>query len=326
MKRVKTIALLAVFGLLLAATKAQAGGCQPCEPMAPAIAAPCGNCAPPPCPQPSVVERTCYVPTLVTEQRTVTVTKCKPETRERTVTVYHQVPETRTVAIECTVLARETRTRPVTVTVCKPVLRTVEQQCTVMVPHTENREQVRTVCQMVSVKETVTVCEASGHWETRAVASSCGCGGSCGGNCGCGGSCGQACATNCRVWVPELARRQVEVTCMKPSYVQQTYQCPVTVCRPEVRTRTVQVCETQREQVTQQIAYTVCVPQKHVENRQVTTFRCVAEERKEPYTVMVPYQEQHQVQVQVCKMVAQKVQVPACGCAPARAPVCAPCR
>ena len=103
---------------------------------------------------------------------------------------------------------------------------------------------------------------------------------------------------------------------MKQTYEQQTYQYPKIVYQPEVRTRTVQVCEYKAEEVSREEQYTEYVPQKRVRTEHVTFMRSVPDQQHEQYTVMVPYQEQQQVPVQVCRMVARKVAVQtasACG-------------
>ena len=93
------------------------------------------------------------------------------------------------------------------------------------------------------------------------------------------------------------------VTCMKPVLVCEPCTYQVCVCKPEMQTRQVQVCEYQTEQATRQVPCTVCVPQKRIVSQQVTTYKCVAEQQKQQYTVMVAYQEQQQVQVPVCHAV-----------------------
>jgi hypothetical protein len=178
-----------------------------------------------------------------------------------------------------------------------------------MVPQTETRQATQTVCRMIAATENRTICEASGHWETRPIQTTCcssGCGSACG---GCAPAVTQ-CA--CQVWIPETIQKQIQVTVMKPTYEQVPYQYQVTVCHPETRTSSYQVCEYQPEQKTRQISCTVCVPKTRTVAEQVTTYRCVAEQKTRPYTVMVSYQEQQQIQVPVCKMVSQTIKVPVC--------------
>ena len=267
--------------------------------------------------QPQLTERTIQVPQWVTENRTITVTRCRPETRERTFTVTRCIPETQDREEQYTVMVPETRTRSIEFTVMRPTFRNVEQQYTVMVPHTERRQATRTVCRMVAEQQTRTICQNSGHWEQREVHTTAYAGTSVG-NCS-GGSCGDACQpcpTQCKqsVWVPETIQRQVQVTVMRPVFEQQPYEYNVAVCKPETRTRTFQVCEYRPEKQTREEQFTVCVPQQRTRTFQVTSFRNVSEDRKEQYTVMVPHREQQQIQVQVCRMVEQKIQVPASLC------------
>jgi hypothetical protein len=54
-------------------------------------------------------ERTVLVPTTVMEHQTITVTKCRPETRQETFTEYHNVPETQTVQRQYTEMVSETQ-------------------------------------------------------------------------------------------------------------------------------------------------------------------------------------------------------------------------
>jgi hypothetical protein len=125
---------------------------------------------------------------------------------------------------------------------------------------------------------------------------------------GCG-SCAPQMIKQCvQVWVPNIVREQRTCTVMRTRFVQQTYEYPVTLCRAETRTRTVQVCENVAEQVTNDVPVTICVPEKRTKTSDVTKYKCVTETQKQSYTVMVPTQEQRQVQVNVCKMVPQTIQ------------------
>ena len=139
-----------------------------------------------------------------------------------------------------------------------------------------------------------------------------------------GSSCAPACpppmVKQCvNVWVPNIVQEQVTRTVMRTKFVPQTYDYQVTLCRPEQRTRTVQVCDRVAEQVTTEVPVTICVPEKRTKTCEVTKYKCVTETQKQTHTVMVPSQEQRQVQVQVCKMVPktiqQTVQVWVSGCA-----------
>lgn len=280
-----------------------------------------------------VVTNTIYVPTSVTETRKVVECVMKPETRERSYTVTKRVPYTETLTQEYVVMVQKTQMRKVTQTVYKPVTKEVTQAFTVMVPHQEMRQGVRQVPVCEPVTYTRTVCVDRGHWETRTIQVPCvGYGYGYGYRRGCGGcgSCG-SCApppmtTQCiRVWVPSIVHEQVQQTVLQTKLVPQNYQYAVTVCKPEQRTRTVQVCETVAEQVTREVPETICVPEKRTRTYDVTKYKCVNETKSEQYTVMVPTKVEREVQVQVCRMVPKEVQqtirvwVPGCA-VPVEAP------
>jgi len=298
------VLIVAVAVLLAAATTAEAGrhGGRGCATCAPATCAPACQ----PCVTYQQVERTVLVPTLVTEMRTISVTKCRPEVRQHTYTVMRQVPETKQVSYEYTVLVPENRVRTEQFTVCVPVQRIVERPYTVNVPYTETRTATRTVCKMVPETVMQTVYECSGHWEERCVNAPAPCAPA---TCAPATCCPQTCCApiTCRVWVPETIAKQVPVTCMKPVSVQEQFNYNVTLCRAEQRVEQVTVCEYKQEIRTREVPYTVCVPQKRVATQNVTTMRCVPEQRTSEYTVMVPYQEEQQIPVQVCKYVPQTI-------------------
>lgn len=318
---------------------AEAGRCGHCRTAG--TYGPCQTeaCAPAcaPC-EPQMVEKTVMVPQMVTETRTVNVTKYREETRERTYTVHRKVMETNAVEREYTVMVPEQRTKTVTYAVRKPVYETKTAEYTVRVPHQEVRQGVRSVCHMVPTQETRTVCQRGGHWEERAFEVASGgcnpCGtayrgcGPCAPQSACGTGCGtSACDTRTivrRVWVPEVKTREVEVTVMRPQHEEQPYEYTVCVYRPEVRTRTFQTCSYVTEERTKEVAYTVCVPETRTKTVNVTTCRVVPEEKTETYTVRVPYTEQQEVQVQVCRMVPQTVTV-ACNSGCDTAAACGTC-
>jgi len=315
---------------------------------APACSSPvssCNSCAAPVEVQYQEVKKTIMVPTWVTETRTVNVTECVPEQRTKTYTVYKQVPETKDVTYQYTIYVPETRTRTVTYTVCKPVTRNEEQEYTVMVPYTETRQGTRRVCKLVPVVKKRVICEDQGHWEEVPCQSVPNCSSGCASNdrtsliqqvgwrkrCG---NCAPGCAApaNCaspapcatvRRWVPNIVKREVEYTCMQAQMEDVPYEYTVTLCRPEKRTRTIQVCDMVREQQSKEVQYTVCVPQTKTGTRQVTVCKTVPEEKTCTYTVNVPHTVQKEIQVQVCKMVPKEItcRVPVqvnCG-------TCAPC-
>ena len=143
------------------------------------------------------------------------------------------------------------------------------------------------------------------------------------------------------VWVSKPVQEPVQVTVMKPQITEQPYQYCVTVCKPETRTMTVNLCsyenrtqsctervceyrnetrtrtfcvtECKAEARTREVAYTECVPQKRTCTEQVVHYRDVSEEKTEQYTVMVPHQVEKEVCVQVCHMVPKEVCADTCG-------------
>ncbi len=314
---------------------------------------------------------------MVPQQRTRTETYrvCKPVTRQvtsqytvqvpyqerrqatRKVCKYVQATETRTISVP------ENHTRTETYTVCKPVMRQVAQNYTVTVPYQETREGTRQVCRWVPVTEQHTVCEDQGHYEERCMPAPapcydpcmpcCGrllrrrcCSSPCGAPTGCGAvaGCGDACAPTitCKVWVSNIVQKIVNVTVNKPQMFTETYQYPVTLCRQETRTRTVNVCDMTTEQKTREVPYVVCVPKQEsytvnkpvwvdepysftvtlcrteTRNRvdNVVEYQSEERTREVPYTVCVPQQRTRTRQVTTVKMVPEQrtdkytVQVP----------------
>lgn len=309
-----TLLILGVLAVGLIAQSAEAGlfrhgrrGCGDCNDC---VSAPCQVAA---CEtQHQTVERTVMVPTVETEMRTVKVTEWQPEQRTRNYTVYRRVPEQRTVEYEYVQQIPEKRTRTVNYTECRQTWQTKEVNYTVQVPYTEQRQATRRVCRMIPVEQTRTVCEDRGHWET--VACETGCGGC---DNGCNSGCNTGCNTGCgyrtaRHWVPNVVTRQVTYTVMKPQVESVPYEYNVTLCRPETRTRTIQVPQIVREQKSREVEYMVAVPQRKTATRQVTEWRSVPEEKTANYTVTVPVTVEKQVPVRVCKMVAKTItcQVP----------------
>lgn len=366
---------LAAVMVLLWAADAQAGirhGCRAC--CAPCVTyaacgcggADCGGCAPVEVApvQPTYVERTVYVPEMVTEMRKVQVCEYKNEVRERRFTVYRQVPEIKKVTEEYTVMTTENRVRKESYVVAKPVYKEVPQNYTVMVPYQEKRTGTRTVCRTVQETRVRTVCEDQGHYEDRVYSKTIGggcysmssgcnsgcnsaCGGchshrrcrrSCGGCGGCGSSysgCGDCVTytppTVCnyvqKVWVPNIVNREVPYVVNRMVPAQENFEYMVTLCRPEVRTRMIKVCEYVKEQHERDVPYTVCVPVKQSRTVDVTTYRSVPEEKVEKYTVAVPYTVEKEVPVTVCRMIEKKITVPVypCGPSPCAQPCGKPC-
>ena len=286
---------------------------------------------------PQYIERTVMRPQMMTETKMCTVTEYRNETRQREYTVYKRVAETSARSCNVTVMVPEQRTRVEKYTVMRPVTRTVTQaykvqvpvwqnvtqSYTVQVPQTEVRQTYRTTCRKVPVTVMKTVCRDAGCWVNQMTqVPSC-------------DPCGRAVMrTVCKpVYVPKTITEQVPVTSFKVEQVQVPCQYKVTVCKPEVRTRTVrvcnyrtetrqrniQVCETECVPMTRQVNYTCMVPQKQQRSYNVTTYRMIPEKRVETYKVCVPHQVQKPVQTQVCKMVPQTIRIPVCK------PCCDPC-
>ena len=279
---------------------------------------------------PQYIERTVMRPQMVTETKMCTVTEYRNETREREYTVYKRVAETSARSCDVTVMVPEQRTRVEKYTVMRPVTRTVAQtykvqvpvwqevpqSYTVQVPQVEVRQAYRTTCRKVPVTVMKTVCRDAGCWVNQtAQVPAC-------------DPCGRAVMrTVCRpVYMPKMVSEQVPVTCYKTEQVQVPYQYNVTVCKPQVRTRTVrvcnyrmetrqrnvQVCETECVPMTRNVNYTCMVPQKQQRSYNVTTYRMIPEKRVQTYKVCVPHQVQKPVQVKACRMVPETVRVPVC--------------
>jgi hypothetical protein len=254
---------------------------------------------------------------IESRQRTITVQKCVAETAAQTREVTVMVPETRTQKISYTVQRPVTRTVSQQYNVTVPEWSAVDQTYTVQVPHIETRQAARIECRRVPVTVMKTVCRDAGCWVNQTVQVPC-----------CDPCCGPSVRTVCRrVYVPRTVTEQVPVTAYKTEQVSVPYQYNVTVCRPETRTRKVQVCnyrtetrtrdvqvcEMQCVPMTRDVSYTCLVPQKRQQTHNVTTYRMIPEQRVETYKVCVPYQVETPVQVRVCRMVAKTVRVPVCG-------------
>jgi hypothetical protein len=149
---------------------------------------------------------------------------------------------------------------------------------------------------MVAVQQTRTVCEDQGSWQEVPQTYTSGC-----------GDCAQTYTCMRRCWVPKPVTREVAYTVMRPKMEEVPYTYTVTVCRPETRTKDVQVCHFVAEQQTRQVQYRVCVPQQMTGTREVTTCRMVPEQKTATYTVQVPETVQREVSVQVCRMVPKTI-------------------
>jgi hypothetical protein len=273
---------LALCAVVATGAVATAGGVEPC---APAV---------------KHVQKTVLCPTWVMEDRVVCVTEYTKEQRTCKYTEYQRIPERKEVQRQCTVMVPETRSREVTYTVCKPIWKEEERTYTVMVPRCETREGTRQVCKMVPVKKTRTVCEDQGHWEERTKVTK-------------AGAC-DPCkpVKTCTRWVPNLVKKEVEVTCMKPTMVSEPCTYTVTVCEPQERTCKVKVCSYVKEQKTKTVCETVCVPKTKTWTETCTTYKCVPVEKTRTYTVCVPHKVEKTCQVRVCKMVPKTVEVSVC--------------
>ena len=252
---------------------------------------PCCDACGAPCCATQTVERTVMVPTTVMEQRTVKCTQLRPEIREKRITVTQRIPQHHNETRMCTVMVPHVTLKSVPYLAHRPVWKESVQTYTAMVPHQVVKQGVRTVCKTVPVVETRTICEDLGSWTMDA--------------------CG------CRVWCSKIVPREVEVTVHKQEMVQEPYEYTVTVCKPEVRTRTVKTCHYVCETRTRRVACTNYVPKQIERTFRVTTFKCVPVEKIQRCTVMVPVEVEKVVQVPVCKMVPKTVtcSVPVCdGC------------
>jgi len=175
-----------------------------------------------------------------------------------------------------------------------PEIQQRQQTCTVFVPvrRTVEREVCQVVCRPVREVREVQVC--TGRWEDRPAPFACGV---------------PTCApvttcrpTTCRVWVPEIQRRQVE--CVR--YVTECVRrrVPVEICTWEARSQVVQI---------------PCTVYRPVEyQRTVECVRWVPRQVPCVFTRCVPREVVVQVPVRVCRPVA----APPAPCAPAQPACC----
>lgn len=262
-------------------------------------------CLPPPC---APLVCTVLVPQTVTEYRTQTVTRYRPEVRERMVTVYRQVPATETIEEEFVVMVPETRTRTVTDTINTPVYGDIQLRVTKMASQVEPRQRTQTVTRMISVHEMR--CEpgcpqpAAPGWPTIAPneqaidapppppspdaappQTTYVSGGACGG----------------------CAPRTVCITTWKPVSQDVTVQYAVTHLEPSSRLRPVSFYEYKTETQDREEQYVVDVPQIRTRTREIAVTRTIADQQPERYTEMVPYQEKIQVPIVTRRYVEQPV-------------------
>ena len=300
-----------VFGLL-ATPSSPASADQSCRPVCqPACAAAPAIC---------MVERTVLVPQMFTELRKVQVTECRAESQTRKVTVCKLVEEKKEVPFEYIEWKSEMKTRQESFQVLVPEWKDITTEFNVMVSHTEKRQGSRKVARCVPTTEKQTVCEYGGHWEDRQVRVQTfvqGCDA-----CGRPTCCPQMTTCVQRIWIPEVVRKQIDVTVNRIICEDQPYEYEVTVCKPEKRTCTQRVCTHKSETRTRDVQYTVSVPEKKIGTRTVVCCKPVTEEKEVSCTVMVPYKVEREIQVCVCRMVEKRIHVPTC--CPQRAPTCAP--
>lgn len=260
MKFRQLLMLLPALLLLAAASPAYAGGscrggyCQSAPYAQPAYCQPQYAC--------SYVEKTIYVPQVVTEQREITVVRYQRQVNERQITVQR----------------------------CVPTPKQVEREYTVMVPYRVERQAVRRVCRPVPVEQKYNVTVDRGHYETVCYqAPSYGCGsGGCGAGCGNGGCGAGACAPRiycCKRWVPNIVQEQRTCMVLKPHYEEVPYTYYATECRP----------------VTKVARYTVMTYQYVPEERTVQHVTMVPVREQQTVPVQVCRYVPKQVQVKVCQ-------------------------
>ena len=278
-------------------------------PPGPACAAPV--CAP--APTYKTVERTIYVPSVTYETRVVPYTACRPEIRERTVMVPKMIPESRQVERHYTVMKPVYSTNTVSYTVNKPVTTYVDQTYCVQIPYRETRQETRTVCRQVPYTDVSYVCEDQGHWEDRVVPVSCGKGGrrGCASNCA---SCASCAPCTQKVWVSNIVKKPVEVTCYRTEVSEVPYTHTVTLYRSETRSRKVPVTNYIPETKTRPVTCTNFVPEVKSKLVTETSYRCEMVPQVQRYTEMVPYTAERTISVPVCTMVPKVItcQVPCC--------------
>ena len=255
----------------------------------------------------------------VDQQFTVMV----PYTETRKGTRCVVTPVTKDVEQTYTVMIPYTEVRKGTRCVVTPVTKNVEQTYVVNVPYTEQRTGTRTVWECVPVVQTRIVCEDQGHWEQRCIPVANGCQ-SCGvatrccrprrhHACGCDpcapcASCAPAPVCNTivtqNVWVPKIVQREVQCTVNTRQSKQVPYTCTVTLCKPESRTRTVQVCEMVRS--LQECEYQVQLCKPETRSRTVQVCEMVRSEQPYEYQVQLCKPEARTRQITVCKQVPEE--------------------
>ncbi|MGQ9769357.1 MAG: hypothetical protein ACUVQG_02270 [Thermogutta sp.] len=279
-----------------------------------------------PASQPAVtcVQKTIMMPQWVIEMRKVRRIERVPQECEVTVNVVKWVPETKMVEQKFTEWVMEPQTKEVRCVTYRPVWKTEVHEYTVMVPKLEKVQGTRKVCKMVPVTETRKICVDEGHWEDRPCEPV-------GGICrhchrrvrtACNPPCGpatDACAPVkpacvCKVWVPNPVVKEIQVTCLKPQWVEEPFEYTKCTWVPEKRTREVKRCVWECQESVKQITYNVCVPRTVVKQVPVTVCKKVCEPVTKKYIVMVPQCVEKAVPVRVRKMVPQTITVPVQPC------------
>ena len=325
MNTMRSMCIAALGFLLMAAAPRTALRGQSCDDHGRACVHPCVNeCQPPP--------QTCtiLVPQVVTEHRTMTVTRYRQETRERIVQTYRDVPVTKNVEEEYTVMVPQTRTRTVEDVINHPAIHDIGLRKTKMIPVVEARQTKRTVCRLEPFQEERTVCESV---NTCVPGSSQPANGPADSNlpppppsttdvqtpprlsiklaslsttASQDESCSQKVCDSC----PTQIQRKINVTVMKPVSEVETIDYPVTSFKSDSLMQTVSYHLFDPEKVMREEQYTVQVPEKRTRTKQITVSERVPEQRREEYTVTVPYLEQVQVPVKTVRYVPKTITEP----------------
>jgi ribosomal protein L28 len=242
------------------------------------------------------VEKTVLVPQWTTERQSCTETRYRTEIQEKECVTYKSVPVTKEVPYKYTVYVREKKVVPQTLEIDTPVCKWVDQTYHEFYPSkmTVTRYRTRTECQPVTVKKVVTRDE--GAWEVRQVES-------------CDAK-GNPCLKTQRVWVPNLVKKEIEVTENKTVCIREPYECEVDICVPVERTRRVKVWETKTETKTVENCYETVVPKTRTKMVTVCVTEKVREVTKVPVEVKVPYTVEVEKDVRVCKWVPRTICIP----------------
>jgi hypothetical protein len=275
-------------------------------------------------------ERAVVVYREVPEKKTVEeeYTVMIPQKRTRTVEVAIDRPVAQNLELRTTTLTPHTETRQTTQTVCRMVPVEVEKTiCEVVNPcagerspavrpaEAENspRDLIRTVSYTAGTNTEKTATEVAATSTDRdpneppppprRTVNEPPAGTAC-------DSCGTPACDSCAPCCPQVVRRNIKVTCMRPVSQQETIEYPVTQFQPNVQSRAISYNVLESRKESREEEYTVEVPEKRTRTREVTVMRTVPVEKKEKYQVTVPYQEQIEVSVPRLHWVPQAVTVP----------------